>query len=406
MRLTADVEYVSTRDYFKDFGVAAEEYNQDKAQSVISATRQWQRSILAGQLKYTKDLETDNDRTLQKLPEVVFATLPQRFAETPFFLAFDSAYTHFWRREGVTGNRLTLRPELSAAFHPGDFFDIRPAVGYLERLYSTSEEGTGYEQGGIVDFSTRVSSRFSRVYLPDSGKISKLRHSIEPEFTYRYIPEDDQEHLPQFDALDTIASRNSISYGVVNRLVARLEGAGGTPYYHEYAYLRLTQSYDFRDEEPALPGEPQPFSPLRTELIVRPNAFSYVDLDVGYNVNSGAGDFSDRLTGVSARAGVHDGVGNSFALDYQYTPDTLSYLGTSVDIAWLHPIYLNYQHRQDFDAGEILEQVLNVEYRAQCWSLFLTVRDRLNETEYLVSFALTGLGRVTELGGRLRGAQD
>jgi LPS-assembly protein len=410
VRLIADVEYVSSRDYFEDFGEVAGEYNQDQVQSVITATRNWRLTSLSGLLKYTKDLENDNDLTLQRLPEVVFTALPHRLGETPFFLSLDSAYTHFWRREGMTGDRFTLRPELSAVFQPGEYLEIRPAAGYRERFYWTSEEGPGYEEEGIADFSTRISSRFSRVYLLDGENARKLRHSIEPELTYRYVPHEDQTHLPQFDSLDTLVAENSVAYALVNRLVARQDGAGGEPYYHEYAYLRLSQSYDFREanRDTPLGEEDRPFSPLRTELIVRPNRFSYLDLDLRYDVNSGV-DSADRLTSISARAGVHDDAGNSLSLDYQHQDETLealSYLGGTVALAWLKPVYLNYQHRQDLDAGKVLEQVLNVEYRAQCWSVFLTLRDRLEDTEYLISFALTGLGRVTELGGSIGGAGE
>ncbi len=410
VRLTADVEYVNSRDYFEDFGEVAGEYNQDQVQSVITATRNWRLTSLSALLKYTKDLENDNDLTLQRLPEVVFTALPNRLGETPFYLALDSAYTHFWRREGMTGDRFTLRPELSAVFQPGEYLEIRPAAGYRERFYWTSEEGPGYEEAGIADFSTRISSRFSRVYLLDGENARKLRHSIEPELTYRYVPQEDQTNLPQFDSLDTIDAENSIAYGLVNRLVARQEGAGGEPYYHEYAYLRLSQSYDFReaDSDVLIGEEDRPFSPLRAELIVR-NRFSYLDLDLFYDINSGV-DSSERLSSISARAGVHDDAGNSLNLDFQYQNDALdtalSYFGGTVTLAWLKPVYLNYQHRQDLDGGEILEQVLNLEYRAQCWSIFLTLRDRLEDTEYLISFALTGLGKITELGGSLGGAGE
>ena len=400
-RLIADVEYVSSRDYYEDFGLEASEYNKEQAQSVIALTHHWRLSSLNGQVRYTKDLENDNDQTLQQLPELTYSALPNRLGETSFFLAFDTAYTHFWRQEGVTGQRFTVRPELSAVFHPGDFLEIRPAVGYRERFYWTSDEGSGSEREGTADFSTSVSSRFSRIYALDGRTVSKIRHSIEPEITYRFIPYEDQSHLPVFNALDRIEEKNGISYALVNRLLGRLERAGGMPVYHEVLYLRLSQTYDF--EEPRdLPVDARktPFSPLRTELIVRPNERSFLDLDAKYDVNSGGG-FADRLQEFSARGGVRDDDGNAMTLDYQYQKDNLSYLGSSIDIAWLRPIYLNYLHRQDLDEGRLLEQALNLEYRAQCWSLYLTVRDRLDETEYLVSFSLSGLGKIAELGGAL-----
>ncbi|MBE0598905.1 MAG: LPS-assembly protein LptD, partial [Desulfuromonadales bacterium] len=267
VRLVADVEYVSSRDYYEDFGVEVGEYNKDQAQSVLALSRLWPKYSLTGQAKYTKDLREDNDDTLQKLPETVFVALPQRLGDTPFFLALDAGYTHFWRREGVKGTRLIVRPELSAAFHPGELLDVRSAIGYRERLYWTSEEGPGYEQQGIYDFSTRVSTRFSRVFAFKGGALSAIRHSIEPEVAWHYIPAENQSQLPRFDLLDRIEPANRLAYALINRFTARLQTPDGTPYYHDFAYLRLSQEYDIRaarDDPP--PGEPErPFTPLRIE---------------------------------------------------------------------------------------------------------------------------------------------
>lgn len=405
VRLTADVEYVSSRDYFEDFGVVAGEYNKDQAQSVLALSRLWPKYSLTGQVKYTKDLQEDNDTTLQKLPEAVFAALPQRLGETPFFLAMDASYAHFWRREGVRGQRLTARPELSAAFHPGDLLEIRSALGYRERLYWTSEEGPGYEQEGNYDFSTRVSARFHRVFQLERRTLKAIRHSLEPEVAWRYAPAEDQSRLPRFDALEAIEPANRLAYALVNRFTARLESPGGTPYYHDFAYLRLSQEYDIREARRDLPpGEPErTFTPLRLELFTRPTTWSSLDLDLQYDLNP---EVADRLVSLNFRGSLQDGQGNGISLDYFATREELSYLTGTVDLAWLRPVYLSYLHRHDLDAGRPLEKVLNLEYRAQCWSLFLTVRDRLQETEYLVSFALAGLGRVADLGGRLRRPED
>jgi LPS-assembly protein len=75
-------------------------------------------------------------------------------------------------------------------------------------------------------------------------------------------------------------------------------------------------------------------------------------------------------------------------------------------VAWLKPVYLGFQQRYDFNAGKSLERVLDIEYRAQCWSVLLTLRDRLEDKEYLVSFALGGLGRVAKFGGSLGGREE
>lgn len=396
VRLSADVEYVNNRDYFAEFGEVAEEYNKDKTESVISANRSWGKTSLTGQLKYLKDLTQSNDQTLQRLPELRLTAVRQRIGDSPFYAGFDSSATYFYRREGTKGERLNLRPFLSGAFLPGDWLEVAPTLGYRQRLYWTDDDEATQ---GQVDFSTRVSSRFARVYPLELGAVSKLRHSIEPDLLYNYRPQVDQADLPQFDALDNIPSANSLSLGVSNRLVGRLESAGGVRY-HEYATLRLSQEYDIEESRrdrlnPA--DRRQPFSNLRSELVLRPTSWSLLDFDGRYDFSSNGRGWSQ----LGLLAGLHDTRGNALDLDYRYQEGTTEYLQGRVATSWLKPLYLSYLQRQAVDGGRTLEQLLELEYRAQCWSIFLSIRDRLEDQEYLISFALTGLGRVAKFGGKL-----
>ncbi len=406
VRVTADVEWVSDREYFETFGEVAGEYNREETRSVVAFSRYWPYYSLAGQFSYTRNLVEGSDATLQRLPEVAFASLRRPMGDGPFFFAFDTSVTNFWRREGVTGQRLIMRPELSATFHPGEILEVRPAVGYRERLYWSDDDG-GFERQGIFDFTTRLSSRFSRAFDVDGRRVHRIEHRVQPEVLYTYIPDKDQGRLPQFDVLDAIEPQNRIEYALVNRFIARLSAPSEPSAYHEFLYLRLSQAYDFQDTgaDLLLPTEPREgFSDVRAELIARPNRWSHLELETRFDVDS-RDDFLDRFFVFNVGARVWDTAGNALALSYRYHEDLFSYLGAGVDLAVLRPVYLNYQHRYDFDVGRTLEKVVNLEYRAQCWSVFLTLRDRPEDTEYLISFALTGLGRVTGIGGRFGAAQ-
>jgi LPS-assembly protein len=404
VRLMADVEYVSSRDYFEDFGEEAEEYTRDKAQSVVAASRNWEKINLTGQLKYTKDLQQDNDQTLQRLPEIDLAVIRRRFGETPFYFGFDGSSTYFWRERGVKGERLSLRPALSAYLRPGNFLEVVPEVGYRQRLYWTSDAGPGFEREGIYDFSTRFSTRFSRVFTPNGSLVKRVQHSFEPEVIYSYVPPENQDHLPQFDAEDDIGPLNKVTYALTNRFIAKLEPESGEMYYHEFLYLRLSQEYDVRESrrDRLNPQDEQhPFSDVRAELIARPTRWSFLDVDARYDVNATDDAVSNRFLTFNVRGGGRDGAGNAVALDYRFRRDEVEYVAGSLDLAWFKPVYLNYRHRYDLADRRDLEKVLNLEYRAQCWSVFLTLRDRLDDREYLFTFALTGIGKVAGFGGGL-----
>ena len=103
----------------------------------------------------------------------------------------------------------------------------------------------------------------------------------------------------------------------------------------------------------------------------------------------------------NATGGVRDTDGNSLNLDYRYTRDNNHYLSGTIELAWLDPVYLRYLQRYDFRDEANLEQVIDLEYRAQCWSLSLVYRDRLDDSEYLVTFALSGIGNLARFVGDL-----
>ena len=400
--LAANVEYVSSRDYFAKFGNVASEYSKDRTESVVSLRRAWDRINLSGQLKYVQDLQQPNNNlTLQRLPEIKLNVLRHRVQGTPFYYSLDATSTYFWRKQGFRGERLNLRPALAAAFHLGDFLEVAPEVGYRERFYETANGGPGFAQKGMADFTTLVSTRFDRVFDVGGQEVKKIQHSIEPEITYTFVPAEDQSRLPQFDSEDNIGPQNKITYALTNRFTARLEPEKGETYYHEFLYLRLSQSYNLGKSTPSplypVKSRTHDFSDLRGEMILRPTRWTLLDLNAWYNVSAPGKGFDE----LDALGGFHDGGGNSLSFDYRYLRDGDHYVDATATTAWLKPVYVSYQHRYDIDSRTSLGKILSLEYRAQCWSVFLTYRDRPGDQQYMFTFALAGIGRLGGFGGSL-----
>lgn len=400
VRLASDVEYVSSRDYFEDFGRVADDYTKEKAESVVLLGKHWGSLNLSGQLKYIQDLKRSNTETLQRLPEIHLDLIRQQEPLTGLYYGLESSATHFWREAGTRGERVALRPFVAAVFQPWQRLDIEPELGYTYRAYLLDDAPTRNDSAGIVDFTTRVSTRLARVYPLHWRGIDKLRHSIEPDLKYRFVPDQSEDELPFFDELDRIEPANLISYGVTNRFTYRRSDDTGVPSYHEFLYTRLSQEFDIEESRrnPLDPADSsRPFSSIRLELIARPDELTYLDIDARYDPNPG-----DRgLTMFNSVAGVSDATGNTLKLDYRYTRDSNHYLSGNVELAWFEPVYLGYLQRYDFRDEANLEQVIDLEYRAQCWSLSLSYRDRLEDREYLVTFSLSGIGNLARFGGNL-----
>ncbi|MEA3545555.1 MAG: LPS assembly protein LptD, partial [Thermodesulfobacteriota bacterium] len=214
VRVVVDAEYVNDDEYFKDFGAVAEEYNKDKVQSVLSLSKSWGKYNLVGQLKYTKDLEVDDPETLQLLPRITFDAVRQRIGESIFYYALETEYSNFWRREGLRGERLMARPTLTASIQLWDVIHVAPEISWRERYYWGLSDDSDSEHEGHVAVTTKINTRMQKTYSQPFGLSGKLRHSIEPEAVYRYLPEIDQEQLPDFDQYDRIDEANQIEYAL------------------------------------------------------------------------------------------------------------------------------------------------------------------------------------------------
>jgi LPS-assembly protein len=411
LRLTADAEYVSEIDYFDDFGSVADEYDKEEVESTLALNRAWGDFNLTGLVQYTKDLEplADNDRMLQKLPELHLNYLHSRLGTTALYGGFDGVATQFWRREGSRGSRLEARPHLTGFFLAGGALEVEPRLAYRQRLYfSSAHEDAGWAAAGIDDgfdqagnweFSTRVATRLDRVFqLADSG-LTRLKHSIEPEVTYGYVPNRKQSDLPWFDPADRIDHANRLSYALVNRLVGKFVTAGQQPLYRELVYLRLAQDYDLwlDRHERSQRYDQERFSPILTELILRPTAFWYVDIDADYDPAGKAFEY------FNAETGLEQSFDRRLALSYRYDRDDAEYLATRLQADLLKPLYVTYEQRFDCRQRQRLENVVYLEYRSQCWSLFVGYRDRQDDQEILVRFALGGVSQLNRSGSRLGG---
>ncbi|WP_321389426.1 LPS assembly protein LptD [uncultured Desulfuromusa sp.] len=393
VRMVADVEYVNDDEYFEDFGTVAEEYNKESVESLFYLSKSWGKYSLLGQLRYTKDLEGDNSTTLQLLPRITFDVGRQRIGHSAFYYGLGTEYSNFWRQEGETGERLMIKPLLAASFQPWNVIGVTPEVSYRERVYWNLSDDSDSENEGIVEFTTTINSRIQKVYNRPFGFSGKLRHSVEPEIVYSYIPEEDQDHLPYFDQYDNIEEENQLEYALVQRFTTRTEEDGGQPVYRQFLYLRLSQTYDLTNE-----ASGQRFQDLRLQMTLLPQDWISLSSDMTLDVDTG------DWTEVAVAGKIQDKEDNSLRIEYSYdSEDEIDYGLIDLSISFLKPVYLIYQQRYEFSTDEQLEQVAGIEYRQQCWSAQLSYREREDDRSVMLVFTMLGIGSVGNIGGSLGG---
>jgi LPS-assembly protein len=167
-------------------------------------------------------------------PSVNAGAVDHQIGHTPIYYSYDASAEGVTRREPdfVTNNlvaRLDVNPRIAAPFHVHGW-DFRPEIAVEDTYYSQQRiptPGVGVPGNEAIDrhaFETSVEVR-----PPALSKIlekpifnHKIKHSIEPVFTYRYVTGvDNFNKIIRFDAKDILSDTNEIEYGFINRIYAK-----------------------------------------------------------------------------------------------------------------------------------------------------------------------------------------
>jgi len=238
--------------------------------SRTGVVKTWTGGIFQIEPAYYQDLINPQELVPQPLPRV------RGEQQYPFFGGrligkVQGGVDYFDREQGFEGARFNVAPELMVPFRFGRWFNGSVSGLVRETAYQLgdgeqialvtkvgAEDPTAIERSyraapllptldkthtrETAEVSARVGSELARVYdFPYFG-YSRLRHSIEPEVRYLYVPGVDSEQFTVqkdncrtpggkcttlfsrgylFDELDAINERNFFSYGLTMRFLAR-----------------------------------------------------------------------------------------------------------------------------------------------------------------------------------------
>lgn len=358
--LKMDLDYVSDQNYLREFQRGQIGYNRSRSilrsqfgrdiatqdsltrTSAMLVSRQYNEYGLNLQAAYTQNLaymndnlDSSDDPTVQRLPELSAFAYKNTLGHTPFEWEAQGTATNFWRRGGTTGLRVDARPELSLPL-TSQYGSIIPSVAWRQTFYSLNNHESIDTitdlSGGVVDSSTTTNKNFisrsipevsvsalseiSRTFdlstppevsLDNAGESSwtKLRHTLQPRLAYTWIPDVNQddttfivetsgsngttrEVTPLFDDVDYIQQVSQLRYSLTNIfdrkrqavILAPQEGNFYLPQevtdYRQFFRLRLEQYYDFNEAnrtDMLDTYERRPFSDIEVEAIVYPGDF-------------------------------------------------------------------------------------------------------------------------------------
>jgi len=197
--------------------------------------------------------------------------------------------------------RFDIAPDLSRPFSTS-FLQVTPRIRPRYTYYTASlgedslATGPGISRPFLESSVEARGPSFSRVFnTPGNFYADKFKHVIGPEATWMYrTAVDDFLTIPKFDGQDQLLGTNQITFGIVQKLLAKRPGPTGKPITHELLLWRIVQSYyakiaasefdpNYSTSYFGPGGVPSHYSPIQSRLLLRPTLGSQLNWDVEWD---------------------------------------------------------------------------------------------------------------------------
>ena len=402
---------------FRDYGNRLADRANQRAETNVFVTQNWESWSLVGNVKWYQDLTTARPVELQRVPEIKLVGIRQPVPGVPGLLYETTAsFVNFIRDVGPDGIRADLHPRLLMPFPVGGVFTVTPFAGgrltyYDQRVvdqrialsggFPVEESVYDPRVRRQVEWGVEAESRISRVYTSDGGGgVAAYQHVIEPRVKIIQIRGVDQKDFPQYDpgattatgidpgyerrvGIDRLGKANEITYYLTNSLNAKtVSGPDQTPVRWEMVRFTLSQTFK-------MDAVSEPLKDLYADLTISPNQRIGFHADARYNVyDLGLRDANADIRLTYPRFSVAVGPrfneqGNSRYLKAEAMVKVLSNVDVRGSTAW------------DVMKGRSIENRVGIDWRFNCWSIMAEYVNRhSDESEFRVSVNLLGLGQL------------
>ena len=269
------------------------------ADSQFGVFKSWQDMFFKGEWNFYQDFIQSDSTTLQRTPQLAF--WGRRFlSDFPLEFRWRGEGVNYIRRKGGDGLRFDLRPEAVLPFRLASRFFGSIGVAPREtvyHLYSPVKSSDRNLSRELIEMRGNIGTAFGRVFGFDKLGLSQVKHVIEPELSYLFVPRIDQSRIPIMDDVDRVNRRNVLTFSVANRLWGKTRSALVGPSddssvelltpgiigdVRQMASVRLALSYDIDKERKG--GD----SLSDLDLNVKFTPVPYIDFGVDGGVNPGA----------------------------------------------------------------------------------------------------------------------
>jgi LPS-assembly protein len=403
-----DVDIVSDQDYLKEFdsGLTGFEKNHNRyldtfgrgfqnesdalRENTLNTLRTWNGTSLQASLLAINDADTDADSTdtpLWQLPRIDYSGVVP-LGDSSFFLDWDTNYVNYWREDGIGGHRIDVNPSISSPLPLGPYLESRAELSLRDTFYVVETYGEETWDDNNVqnrlypEFEIELATTLEKDFFSAANNNRTTAHQVRPYIQYGYLPEVDQDDLPQFDDVDFIENKQLITYGIDNYLSSFTDYGGSEGNPSTFLELKIEQAFDLRNED-----TDQPFSDIFSELkwnLFTGTALSYKNYydvyDNAFNRHNLEGNYTNSR-------------GDYLNLDYSYNEaenieQINAYFLARIMNGWSAAGLIEHSLSQD----ETIEARGSLTYQAPCWSVRFETRYTPEDTSYLVIFSLANIG--------------
>lgn len=425
-KLTLDIDYVSdadylhefkkgasgftsTRSYFEEtFGRSLDDYDETVRENSANLNKTWESYSLNLGLNWYDDVtartQDQLETTLQELPALTFASSRQPLFDSPVYADLDSDYRYFYRKDTTDdlgeGHRADIHPRFYLPVKVGRYLSMEPSAGIRQTVWYSdnaqdSDPGIDMYHRELYDLNFEMSSRLSRVFNTSNGFAEKIQHEIIPKLEYGYIPDDDQDELPDFDFVDRIDKKRMLTWSLTNRFTARktivtpgetdTDPPKATPSYREFAWIKLSQSYDFLDDDTE---DGEHFKQLSADAEFSPCDYLSVDIDADWSPRTN--EFVSYNTGVLLK----DRRGDSIYAAHRFEQDISESFYARVDAALTSQLSAFFTLERNLYEDETIESSTGINVYRQCWTLALAYSNSSDDTSIAFLISLHGIGDI------------
>jgi LPS-assembly protein len=197
-----DINYVSDKNYLDDFSqslIWSSTKNLERRADLKYNGSGWR---LLGRLQHYQTVDEsvkNSDKPYSRLPQILLqAKLPRQLLGLTYHLRSEYVYFQQPSRDMVEGSRIDLEPAISLPLRrPWGFFTPKASVRYT--AYHLTDEEPGMKE--TPDRTLPTFSLDSGLVFERSGSWfgNRAMQTLEPRLFYLYVPNKNQDDLPDFD---------------------------------------------------------------------------------------------------------------------------------------------------------------------------------------------------------------